>query len=63
MLTRYPGPFEGVLMALGAASVGALLYELTRGHWSDVGGAAVFAAVMFAAGRWSRSQARRRRRY
>ena len=63
MRPRYPGPFEGVLMGLGAAAVGVVLYELTLGHWSDVGGASVFAAVMFAAGLCSRSLGRRRRRY
>jgi hypothetical protein len=62
MSRRFPGPFEGVLMALGAGAVGYALYDATNAQWSSLGGALVFAALMLAAGAWSHRLGRRRER-
>lgn len=59
---RFPGPFEGILMALGAAGIGLALYGMTRQRWGTVVGALVFAGLMFAAGAWSHSLGKKRGR-
>ena len=58
---RFPGPFEGPLLMLGAAAVGVALFEATHARWGPLVGAVVFAVAMFAGGAWSHARGRRRR--